>query len=472
MSSQWYVARNQQKSGPFSSEQLKQFVAAGQLVATDQVWKEGMAAWVPAAKLTGLFPAAVAAVGTATPPMPPPATDPVANVAGKDTTASTKSSFLERAKAGAADLAATAKAAAQLTAKQAERTKINQGDLPLAYTELGRQVHAAGNFRQEFEAIHQKIDKVLGDVQNIQSRSQSAPAAEGFADKAKAAALAAKDAAQVKGMQLLLRNDYRDLGKAVYEKHGEQSAPPATVQPIKDALARIATLDAEIAQLSDASSGRWLTPKRFAIAAAILLFIGLAAIGKSQKAGSPSAEAKTAGDEESLVSAGELLVISKNDAAAKKQFGSKKFDVQGAVVKVEEDRPSGMFAGKKWCVTLGGQLGPNGYRTWVQCFLADDDDAEKVSPGSQVVIRGKYKEGDGMVVQLVDCEVVDDRPTARSGTNYVPSSPSKSKDGYDSAADETIRSSRSSGNSNSQTEKNIRAIYDNLREIDAKKSGS
>jgi hypothetical protein len=63
MSSQWYFARNGQKSGPFSSEQLKQYAAAGKLDPTDNVWKEGMAAWMPAGQLSGLF--------AATPPAPP-----------------------------------------------------------------------------------------------------------------------------------------------------------------------------------------------------------------------------------------------------------------------------------------------------------------------------------------------------------------------------------------------------------------
>jgi hypothetical protein len=41
----WYFAQGGQQVGPYSTEQLRQFVAAGQLNAGDMVWKDGMAQW-------------------------------------------------------------------------------------------------------------------------------------------------------------------------------------------------------------------------------------------------------------------------------------------------------------------------------------------------------------------------------------------------------------------------------------------
>ena len=58
MSTQWYYAKNGQKCGPVSSQQLQQLAVSGQLRCNDRVWKEGLAEWVPAEKLKGLFPAA------------------------------------------------------------------------------------------------------------------------------------------------------------------------------------------------------------------------------------------------------------------------------------------------------------------------------------------------------------------------------------------------------------------------------
>lgn len=57
MADQWYVGRNGQKAGPYSTEQLKQMAAAGKLVPSDLLWKEGLETWVPLTKVKGLLPA-------------------------------------------------------------------------------------------------------------------------------------------------------------------------------------------------------------------------------------------------------------------------------------------------------------------------------------------------------------------------------------------------------------------------------
>lgn len=56
MASEWYVGRNGQKSGPFSTEQLKEMAAAGRLVSSDLLWKQGLETWVPITKVKGLLP--------------------------------------------------------------------------------------------------------------------------------------------------------------------------------------------------------------------------------------------------------------------------------------------------------------------------------------------------------------------------------------------------------------------------------
>ncbi len=56
MASNWHILRAGQQTGPFSSKQLKDFVASGRVEATDMVWKEGMSEWVAASRIKGLFP--------------------------------------------------------------------------------------------------------------------------------------------------------------------------------------------------------------------------------------------------------------------------------------------------------------------------------------------------------------------------------------------------------------------------------
>jgi hypothetical protein len=55
MADQWYYSRGGSKAGPVSVTELKQLAGSGQLSPTDMVWKDGLAAWVPASSLKGLF---------------------------------------------------------------------------------------------------------------------------------------------------------------------------------------------------------------------------------------------------------------------------------------------------------------------------------------------------------------------------------------------------------------------------------
>jgi uncharacterized RDD family membrane protein YckC len=56
MADQWYVGRNGQKAGPYSTEQLRRMAAAGQLVPSDLLWKQGLETWVPCSNVKGLLP--------------------------------------------------------------------------------------------------------------------------------------------------------------------------------------------------------------------------------------------------------------------------------------------------------------------------------------------------------------------------------------------------------------------------------
>jgi len=55
MADQWYVGRNEKRSGPFTPDQLRQLAATGGLKPTDMVWKQGMPQWAAASTIKGLF---------------------------------------------------------------------------------------------------------------------------------------------------------------------------------------------------------------------------------------------------------------------------------------------------------------------------------------------------------------------------------------------------------------------------------
>jgi S1-C subfamily serine protease len=64
--SPWYFSQNKQRKGPVSWEQLRQMAAARLLDPKELVWAQGMANWVPAQTVTGLYPASPAANDRAT----------------------------------------------------------------------------------------------------------------------------------------------------------------------------------------------------------------------------------------------------------------------------------------------------------------------------------------------------------------------------------------------------------------------
>jgi membrane protease subunit (stomatin/prohibitin family) len=66
---QWFLGVGGQQLGPFDRAQLAQQVSGGQLRPDTLVWKNGMAAWTPAAQVTEVAPL----FGSVPPPLPPQA---------------------------------------------------------------------------------------------------------------------------------------------------------------------------------------------------------------------------------------------------------------------------------------------------------------------------------------------------------------------------------------------------------------
>ncbi|MDO4795490.1 MAG: DUF805 domain-containing protein [Brachymonas sp.] len=80
----WWYAVGQTKVGPCSSAELMDLVAQGKVFPDTLVWKEGMADWVPASRIKGLWqnlpatppaapplPASASSIGASLPPVPP-----------------------------------------------------------------------------------------------------------------------------------------------------------------------------------------------------------------------------------------------------------------------------------------------------------------------------------------------------------------------------------------------------------------
>jgi hypothetical protein len=76
MATEWFYNSGGQKRGPVGSTDLKRLADSGVLKPADLVWKEGLAAWVAASSIKGLFPQTEKPA-----PPPPPPEPPVARPA-------------------------------------------------------------------------------------------------------------------------------------------------------------------------------------------------------------------------------------------------------------------------------------------------------------------------------------------------------------------------------------------------------
>lgn len=72
MAREWHYAIGGERAGPVEPAELRGLAAAGRLGPDDLVWKPGLAEWVPARTVRGLFP------GPLPPPLPLPVAAPAA----------------------------------------------------------------------------------------------------------------------------------------------------------------------------------------------------------------------------------------------------------------------------------------------------------------------------------------------------------------------------------------------------------
>lgn len=79
MSDQWHLLQEGQQYGPYTGDQLVEFANDGRIVRESMLWTEGLADWVAASQVEGLFPPAPVA---AAPAWAPPGAQPPAWMRG------------------------------------------------------------------------------------------------------------------------------------------------------------------------------------------------------------------------------------------------------------------------------------------------------------------------------------------------------------------------------------------------------
>jgi hypothetical protein len=309
----FFFSKGDQQFGPVTAQQLKQHAAEGKLLPTDFVWREGTTNRVIAGQVGGLLfkasvsvpvpsslqpdarkaapPRKVDAGRNQQPPTPPPSpipnqppqvssSDSLDPVADLKTCPAHISPHDSNAVSGKLDSAVSsfvghAKAAGQLIAKQAERTKLQTISLPNAFNALGKNIFSAGKFREELKVAYATLDANLNAIKQLKAQAAAQPKAENLTDKAKAAARATTDMAQVKVLQTKASHALTDLGRTAFERFRERAGPPELIQPIMAGCTRREVLDEAIAKLSQSKPGQIVTPKRlaFGVCAAAVLFV-------------------------------------------------------------------------------------------------------------------------------------------------------------------------------------------------------
>lgn len=181
---------------------------------------------------------------------PPPGELPPTVVNQSDSPTSTSSQPPEGWRNAVSSIAANAKAAGQLVAKQAERTKLVSVSLPNAFTALGKSVYSTGRYREELTAAYSVLDGHVQAIKQLKAQAASQQKAQGLADKAKAAAKSASDVAQVKLHEAKAQSALTELGRAAFGRFGDQAGAPPEIDPIIQLTRRIEILDQDIAELS------------------------------------------------------------------------------------------------------------------------------------------------------------------------------------------------------------------------------
>ncbi len=69
MAYQWYIVRDDERYGPYTSAQMKEFAVSGKLLPIDMVSETGSEPWLPASQVEAIFPASVPS-SPAIPPVP------------------------------------------------------------------------------------------------------------------------------------------------------------------------------------------------------------------------------------------------------------------------------------------------------------------------------------------------------------------------------------------------------------------
>jgi type IV secretory pathway VirB10-like protein len=230
-SGDYYLGRNGAQEGPFSPNEVKRRLAAGEISPNDACWRDGMAGWVPIRDVPEL--------AWAPPPIAPGASGPNAGAVPPPLAEESFSQSMMR----------QAATTVQLAQKQAYHKKLELTDLRSAWHAIGQKAYQLRAVPAAHAARVTLLDEVTQQIAELQA--QAAPASSGsISDSAKVIAATASKAAKVQSLRMKESGLYTELGEKIA---GDPNPPPALAAEVGAARKirdEMAGLEAEIKALS------------------------------------------------------------------------------------------------------------------------------------------------------------------------------------------------------------------------------
>ncbi|MCY2993684.1 MAG: hypothetical protein NTY19_38270 [Planctomycetota bacterium] len=161
----------------------------------------------------------------------------------------------------------------QFSAKQAELAELVHIVLPGAYRAFGTHVGDAGLYCDEFVEIYQQIAQLRAEISLLNTSGPSQSNVAGPAAQAKSLAQTTQQMFLVQSLKLKILDAFGELGRAAFERYGEQSGPSELIRPILHGRAQVERLEAEISQLSGARYRPFYGRKRFVAAGLAIVVV-------------------------------------------------------------------------------------------------------------------------------------------------------------------------------------------------------
>lgn len=241
MAHEWFVKRADSEQGPLSAAQMKQLASSGQIVATDLVRRADMGDWKQAGSIKGLFSDSPGNQqhGEQEPPQNTP--ERSGDNSGVDVGV--------KAKEGAKALGNSALLAGQLAAKQTELTTIKQSTLNTEFVKLGTLLFDNVQPTEGLQGIYGEIQALNSSIESLHAQSKQTPAAESFADKAKAIGNKTVIATKLKVAERDRRKKLAQLGETAFRQGHVPENYSSEKNKIEDLLARVEVLQSEISDI-------------------------------------------------------------------------------------------------------------------------------------------------------------------------------------------------------------------------------